>query len=57
MTRVLDRFLLAMLIVDGVVVGLGSVAFCYLRFWGQPVPVIAIVAGERSSGQHPQRGS
>lgn len=33
MTRVLDRFLLAMLIVDGVVVGLGSVAFCYLRFW------------------------
>ncbi|QTI67861.1 facilitated glucose transporter [Gordonia sp. L191] len=45
MTRALDRFLLAMLIVDGVVVGLGSVAFCYLRFWGQPVPVVALVAG------------
>ncbi|MEP9417295.1 facilitated glucose transporter [Gordonia sp. VNQ95] len=43
--RPADRILLGLLILDGLVVGLLSVGFCYLRFWGQPIPVVAVAAG------------
>ncbi|MGC4932993.1 facilitated glucose transporter [Gordonia sp. DT30] len=45
MTRWFDRLMLALLVVDGFVVGLMSVGFCYLRWWGQPIPVVAVLAG------------
>ncbi|MFW0786654.1 facilitated glucose transporter [Gordonia sp. CPCC 206044] len=40
-----DRILMAMLVVDGFVVGVMSVAFAYLRFGGVAIPVAAVVAG------------
>lgn len=40
-----DRALLTLLIIDGFVVGVLSVAFAYLRFGGIAVPVAAIAAG------------
>ncbi len=40
-----DRALLALLIVDGFVVGVLSVAFAYLRFGGVALPVAALAAG------------
>ncbi|MFT4043761.1 MAG: facilitated glucose transporter [Gordonia sp. (in: high G+C Gram-positive bacteria)] len=43
--RILDRVLFGLLVVDGVIVGLLSVAFVYLRIGGFPVPVAAVGAG------------
>lgn len=43
--RAIDRVLLGFLIIDGAVVGLASVGFCYVRFWGQPIPIVALGAG------------
>ena len=43
--RWIDRVTLGLLILDGFAIGLGSIAFCYLRFWGQPIPVVAVIAG------------
>lgn len=43
--RPVDRFLLALLVVDGFVVGLLSVAFAYLRVGGVAFPVAAVLAG------------
>lgn len=43
--RPVDRLLLAMLVVDGFVVGVMSVAFAYLRFGGVAIPVAAVLAG------------
>ena len=40
-----DRALLTLLIIDGFVVGVLSVAFAYLRLGGIAVPVAAIAAG------------
>ncbi|AZG48739.1 facilitated glucose transporter [Gordonia insulae] len=40
-----DRLLLALLVVDGFVVGVMSVAFAYLRFGGVAIPVAAVIAG------------
>lgn len=43
--RAVDRVLLAFLTLDGLVVGLLTVAFAYLRVGGVAVPVAAIVGG------------
>ncbi|MEE4024838.1 facilitated glucose transporter [Gordonia sp. PKS22-38] len=43
--RPIDRVMLGMLVVDGFVVGVMSVAFGYLRFGGMAIPVAAIIAG------------
>ncbi|MGV9825255.1 MULTISPECIES: facilitated glucose transporter [unclassified Gordonia (in: high G+C Gram-positive bacteria)] len=43
--RILDRVLLGLLIVDGLIVGLLSVAFVYLRIDGVAVPAAAVGAG------------
>jgi hypothetical protein len=40
-----DRALLGLLVVDGFVVGVMSVAFAYLRFGGVAIPVAAVLAG------------
>ncbi|MEO9327299.1 facilitated glucose transporter [Gordonia aurantiaca] len=40
-----DRLLLALLTLDGLVVGLLSVAFAYQRFGGVALPVAALAAG------------
>ncbi|MBD0859722.1 facilitated glucose transporter [Gordonia sp. zg691] len=40
-----DRLLLGFLIVDGLAVGLLSVAFAYQRFGGVALPVAAVLAG------------
>lgn len=41
----IDRILLGFLALDGLVVGVLSVGFFYTRFWGEPIPVVALVAG------------
>lgn len=43
--RAIDRVMVALLAVDGVVVGLLSLAFAYVRFGGVAVPVAAVIAG------------
>ena len=43
--HVRDRLLLALLTLDGFVVGLLSVAFAYLRFGGIALPVAALIGG------------
>lgn len=43
--RVIDRVLLGFLIVDGLIVGLLSVGFVYLRVGGTAVPIAAVIAG------------
>lgn len=43
--RVIDRVLLGFLIVDGLIVGLLSVGFVYLRVGGAAVPIAAVIAG------------
>ncbi|MFI8770973.1 facilitated glucose transporter [Gordonia sp. NPDC062954] len=43
--RPVDRALLALLVVNGIVVGVLSVAFVYLRFGGIAIPVAAVLAG------------
>ena len=43
--RPIDRIMLALLVVDGVVIGVLSLSFAYLRFGGVAVPVAAVLAG------------
>ncbi|GAC66441.1 hypothetical protein [Gordonia soli] len=43
--RLVDKILLAVLTVDGLVIGILSVAFVYQRFGGVAWPVAAVVAG------------
>lgn len=43
--RPIDRVLLVLLVLDGLMVGVLSVGFCYVRFWGQPIPFVAVAAG------------
>lgn len=43
--RVADRVLLGLLILDGLIVGVLSVGFVYLRIGGTAVPIAAVLAG------------
>lgn len=43
--RVADRVLLGLLIIDGLIVGVLSVGFVYLRIGGTAVPIAAVLAG------------